>query len=96
MTFRGIVWTKKHKIRIPYRSERGLETYYVPDFLIEDDRGRFLVEVKGWKSSEVRVKAFVAIDFCKQRGMGYLLLLGKDREVCLDLSYWRDDECKVL
>jgi hypothetical protein len=83
----GTVWTKRHGIRIPYTSERGLATYYVPDFLVKDGDKRLLVEIKGWMSPDVRSKALVAIEFCKKNGMKYILLLGKDRKICPEFSY---------
>ena len=83
----GINWTKKHGIRIPYVSAKGLLTYYVPDFLVRTSDGNMLVEVKGWLSESARLKARVAIEYCRTAEMKYLFLLGKSRSVCPGLSF---------
>lgn len=80
----GVVWTKRHGIRIPYVSEKGMSTYYVPDFLVDDET---IVEVKGWMSELVRLKARAAIEFCRESGKRYLLLLGQDRKIVAELSF---------
>ena len=41
-------WTKKHGIKIPFIKENGLNSFYVPDFLIIIDGFNVLVETKGW------------------------------------------------
>jgi hypothetical protein len=72
----NVKWTKKHGIRIPYTSSKGVKTYYVPDFLVYRNGIYSLEEVKGWLSLSVKEKAKVAISFCREKGYTYLLLLG--------------------
>jgi len=91
----GIHWTKRHGIRIPYVSSSGIQTYYVPDFLVSENGRKSLVEVKGWMSPQVKVKALVAMEYCRQKGMRYILLMGKKREVCLEFSFTGNEECRV-
>jgi len=79
-----ISWTKKHKIRIPYISENGLKTYYVPDFFVN---GNTIEEIKGWIKSVDIKKATVAIEFCKEKGWNYNFLLGPDHTKKEELSY---------
>ncbi|MCK9615191.1 MAG: hypothetical protein M0R48_06780 [Candidatus Omnitrophica bacterium] len=83
----GIMWTKKHGIRIPYVNSSGLKTYYVPDFLIIRNEVKIIEEVKGWMSEEVVTKAKVAIDFCKKNGYYYRILLGKELKTVTELSF---------
>jgi hypothetical protein len=92
----GVSWTKRHGIRIPYVSDNGMPTYYVPDFLITDGGVPTLVEVKGWMSPSVRVKALAAISYCKDRGMRYLLLLGKEMVVVKELSFMGEAQCVAV
>lgn len=83
----GVRWTKRHGIRIPYERDNGFVTFYVPDFLVKRGSGVSIEEVKGWLAPEVAVKARVAVEYCRQRGWRYLLLVGKERKVCAELSY---------
>jgi len=83
----NVKWTKKHKIRIPYTNEKGIKTFYVPDFLVERD-GKFSVEeVKGWMQESVKTKAYVAIEWCKQKGFSYRLFMGEKFELNKELSW---------
>lgn len=70
-----LVWTKKHKIRIPYTNSSGISTYYVPDFLVTTLGGIFLDETKGWIKPVDKQKAKLAIEFCKQKGWIYRFYL---------------------
>lgn len=84
---RGVQWTKKHKLRIPYVNEAGLKTYYVPDFLVNGNR---IEEVKGWLSQDAIIKAKLAIQYCKSIGFDYSFFLGKNLENQHHLSYTHD------
>jgi len=84
----GIAWTKKHKIRIAYTSAEGRATFYVPDFLITIHGGRCVIdEIKGWLKEADKIKAKIAIDFCKSKGWWYRLFLGRDMVFVNELSY---------
>ena len=80
----GIKWTKKHGIRIPYINSEGTNTYYVPDFYLEDLKT--IEETKGWMQQDVILKAKIAIDYCKTKGLQYNFFLGmnfeKKEELC--------------
>jgi len=80
----GKKWTKKHGIRIPYINDKGINTYYIPDFLVNDDT---LEEVKGWIKDGDELKAKMAIKYCKSRGWNYNFLLGKTLVLQKKLSY---------
>lgn len=80
----NIEWTKKHKIRIPYISNNGLKTYYVPDFFINSNT---IEEVKGWIKENDIIKAKVAIDFCKNKKWNYKFYVGKELILNNELSY---------
>ena len=67
----GLTWTKKHGIRIPYVSSKGVQTFYVPDFLLEIDGKLILEEMKGWIKEADKLKAAAAIEYCKGNGMQY-------------------------
>lgn len=70
-------WTKKHKIKIPYKF-LGLTRYYLPDFLVEyKDGSKEIHETKGlplllWLST--KVKGQTAEEFCRQQGWKYKLI----------------------
>ena len=81
----GVSWTKKHKIRIPYKNENGINTYYVPDFLIENN---IIEEVKGWLKGNDEMKAELGITYCKENGMKYIFMLGDKLDIVENLS-WR-------
>lgn len=82
-----IIWTKKHGIRIPYVNEKGNNSYYVPDFLINEDGVISIEEIKGWiKKSDV-LKAKSAIEYCMKNNLNYKFYLGKNLILNEDLSY---------
>ena len=82
----GVLWTKRHRMRIPYVNKDGLQTYYVPDFLVTRNGVRSVEEVKGWMDESVKIKALYAIRYCGERGMNYRLLLGKELVVVPEFS----------
>jgi hypothetical protein len=78
----GVVWTKKHGIRIPYK--RGeLKTFYVPDFLVENE----LHEIKGWLKKDDILKAKIAKKYCQKHNLNYRFILGEHLEENTKLSY---------
>lgn len=83
----GVQWTKKHKIRIPYITKTGIQTYYVPDFLIFDKNILVLEEIKGWKKEGDVLKANIAIDYCKKNNMLYRFYLGSPLTLQPELSF---------
>jgi hypothetical protein len=74
-----LAWTKKHNIVIKYRNSKGGLSRYHPDFLVRRTRQVHLelVEIKGAHlrhDPNTDLKARAAQDWCKQRGMQYILL----------------------
>jgi len=82
-----IIWTKKHKIRIPYINEKGLNTFYVPDFFIEINNIKSIVETKGYIKENDILKVKAGIDYCKINNYNYLFYLGSYNNLNLELSY---------
>jgi len=64
-------WTKKHRIKIPYKFF-GFTRHYVPDFLIEyQDGSKEIHETKGlplllWVSTKLKGES--ANEFCRRNG----------------------------
>lgn len=84
----GVVWTKKHKIRMAYVSADGRPTFYVPDFLVVMADGQHIIdEIKGWVKESDVLKAKVAIEFCHLRGWLYRFFLGKEMILQPELSH---------
>lgn len=82
--FNRLIWTKKHKIRIPYINEYGLKSYYVPDFLISNTT---IEEIKGWVKPTDVLKAIKAIEYCKNHKMSYHFYLGEELTLQPEFSY---------
>ena len=74
----NIEWTKKHGIKIPYISDKGVNTFYVPDFLITIGGNKIIEEVKGWVKIGDVIKAEIAIEYCKINNLQYRFFLGKN------------------
>ena len=83
----NIIWTKKHGIRIPYINDNGLNTFYVPDFLIIIDNKKIIEEIKGWIKQADIMKSKVAIEYCKKNNIEYKFYLGEQNELKENLSY---------
>jgi rRNA-processing protein FCF1 len=83
----NVMWTKKHKIRIPYINKRGLKTYYVPDFFID---GCIIEETKGWIKEGDLLKAKIAREYCKKNGYTYRFLLGDTLTEKREYGYYGD------
>jgi hypothetical protein len=84
-----IKWTKKHKIRIPYINENNLNTFYVPDFIIELDGQYCLVETKGYLKSNDILKAQAGKEYCQKNNMNYLYYLGSPDNLNMELSFFK-------
>ena len=68
------LWTKKHKIRIPYLDGEGVIRNYVPDILVED---RFLEEIKPTALLEYqfnKLKIDAGIRYCEENNLIYRLI----------------------
>lgn len=79
------LWTKKHKIRIPYfdLTKKRIRRY-IPDILVEYEDGRFfLEETKGYvfNSLNFETKCSVARVYCKSRGIEYRVIFESDLDV---------------
>lgn len=85
---KNIIWTKKHKIRIPYLNKDGINSFYVPDFLIDDNGIKSLIEIKGWIKNSDILKANAGIQWCKDNNINYIFILGDKMEINNDLSYF--------
>src|SRR3989338_4299936 len=70
-------WTKKHRIKIPYKFI-GFTRYYLPDFLVEyKDGSKEIHETKGfplmlWLST--KLKGQTAEGFCREKGWRYKVI----------------------
>ena len=74
----GIIWTKKHKIRIPYVNKLGQKRNYVPDFLVNNT---ILEEVKPKSlvdKDNNPEKMLAAREYCKNNNLEYKVLTEKD------------------
>lgn len=82
-----IIWTKKHGIRIPYINENGLSSFYVPDFLIEINNNKIIIETKGYVKKSDILKAESCIEWCRNNDYQYYFLLGENLEIVDKYSY---------
>jgi hypothetical protein len=65
-------WTKKHGLIIPYINKSKLNSFYVPDFLVENN---IIVETKGFfKLKKELLKIPAALTFCKNNGYSFIYL----------------------
>lgn len=83
---RGISWTKKHGIKIPYVNSKGMNSFYIPDFKIVENGFTVIEEIKGWLKEADIIKAHAAIKFCKDKMWLYRLYLGSDISLVDTLS----------
>ena len=72
-----IEWTKHHGIRIPYVFD-GVDYNYVPDFLIKNEKGSIIEEVKGRMMPRDVEKQQQAIIYCRENGYKYRMITGND------------------
>lgn len=83
----NLIWTKKHGIQIPYVNNKGLNTYYIPDFKIIENNKIIIEEVKGWIKENDKLKAMAGIKYCKENDYEYRFLLGENLKYVGELSY---------
>lgn len=76
-------WTKKHKIRIPYINNKGRETFYIPDFLIDN---MIIEEIKGWNRPNTILKVAAALKYCLENNLKYHFKLGVKLDLIPELS----------
>jgi hypothetical protein len=79
----GIMWTKRHKIAIPYNDDEGKLRHYIPDFLIGDT---LIEEVKPMKSIQKNyknayTKIVAAEKFCKINGYKFKVITEKELKI---------------
>src|SRR3990167_4882436 len=76
-------WTKKHRIKIPYKFI-GFTRYYLPDFLVEyKDGSKEIHETKGLPLMlllSTKVKAQAAEEFFAKLGWKYKMITKGDRK----------------
>jgi hypothetical protein len=85
---KNIIWTKKHKIRISFLNKDGLNSFYVPDFLIDNNGIKSLVEIKGWIKDNDILKANAGIQWCKNNNINYIFILGSEMKINNELSFF--------
>jgi len=76
----GVTWTKKHKIIIGYKDEKGKNRYYVPDFLVNNT---ILEEVKPFRLVDSTIdnniyKKTAAIEYCRNNGLQFRTITEKE------------------
>lgn len=72
---KNLIWTKKHGIKIPYINIKGINSYYVPDFLIDKN---IIVETKGYfKGKRDLLKIPAALGYCKDSHFNFIYLRSK-------------------
>ena len=54
----------RHPLHIPYYNQEGYLRYYLPDFVVKEDSGMYLVETKGMEGIEVPIKDREALRWC--------------------------------
>jgi len=82
-----LFWTKRHGIRIPYTNDEGLNTYYIPDFIVMINGKIVIEEIKGWIKKDDIKKAQIAVEYFRNLGWSYLFYLGKNSIIQEKLSY---------
>jgi len=55
----------RHPLHIPYYNQEGYLRYYLPDFVVKEERAMYLVETKGMEGVEVPVKDKEALRWCQ-------------------------------
>jgi type III restriction enzyme len=55
----------RHPLHIPYYNQEGYLRYYLPDFVVKEKSGMFLVETKGMEGIEVPIKDREALRWCE-------------------------------
>lgn len=94
----GIQWTKRHGIKIPYININGINSYYVPDFLLDN---KIIEEIKGYivensendKDKNTILKFIAAQKWCSENGYSYKVYVGVDLKLIEKYSYNRPRIC---
>jgi type III restriction enzyme len=55
----------RHPLHIPYYNQEGFLRYYLPDFVVREERMMYLVETKGMEGVDVPVKDKEALRWCQ-------------------------------
>jgi len=55
----------RHPLHIPYYNKEGYLRYYLPDFIVKEERAMYLVETKGMEGTEVPIKDKEALRWCE-------------------------------
>jgi type III restriction enzyme len=55
----------RHPLHIPYYNQEGYLRYYLPDFVVREERGMYLVETKGMEGIDVPIKDREALRWCE-------------------------------
>jgi type III restriction enzyme len=55
----------RHPLHIPYYDQDGYLRYYVPDFVVREEKAMYLVETKGMEGAEVPAKDQQALRWCR-------------------------------
>ena len=55
----------RHPLHIPYYNQEGYLRYYLPDFIVKEERAMYLVETKGMEGAEVPIKDKEALRWCE-------------------------------
>lgn len=75
-----IIWTKNHKIKIPYELENQSK-FYIPDFLIEKNNIKTLIEIKGFEEKNKKLKKFETLkNYANNNNFLYKILERADIE----------------
>jgi type III restriction enzyme len=54
----------RHPLHIPYYNQEGYLRYYLPDFVVREERAMYLVETKGMEGVDVPIKDKEALRWC--------------------------------
>ncbi|MGQ9837694.1 MAG: restriction endonuclease [Cyanobacteriota bacterium] len=55
----------RHPLHIPYYDQEGYLRYYLPDFIVKEERAMYLIETKGMEGAEVPRKDKEAMRWCQ-------------------------------
>lgn len=84
---KNISWTKKHKIKIPYEFENK-NKFYVPDFLVEKNNNKILIEIKGFEEKNKKLKKFETLKkYANENNFLYEILERSDIEKICSIEF---------
>jgi type III restriction enzyme len=55
----------RHPLHIPYYNQEGYLRYYLPDFVVKEERAMYLVETKGMEEVDLPIKDREALRWCQ-------------------------------